>query len=160
MTTLIVNSDDLRKNHALLVGVQPTALQRQLYDAFPQNRGFMSGELNPELFEAVIVTALVQTFTKKTQPDPFRVLLIVSSQHQKWATSQLQNFTKVVFERLKAQRAKAVAQALGKAFKAIYMGSNVLQLDTPPTHWAGFGFNEKDTIPDWLRLGLLVISNT
>lgn len=150
-----MNSEDILKTHRILMGYEPTANQSLIYNAFPKHRGAFGPAQNEEVFQAVSIMALVQTYTKKTQAEPFQVFLLIPSSHERWAVDQLQILSKSIFERLREQKAVAAAKAIGKSFKAILMGSKVLTITEAPPRWASYGFPKDAYVPEWLREALL-----
>lgn len=143
--------EDLHKSHGAFLGVEPTKKQLQVYDAFPAKRGVFITSLDTELFEATAIMGLVQTFAKKTQPDPFRVYFFVPSVHEKWAIAHLRTLAEAIFARLKERKASTQAQAMGRAFHSVLLGCRVLNFDTAPDRWVAYGFAESDSMPDWMR---------
>lgn len=154
VSNLLVGPEDLHKSHYAFLGTEPTTKQCRIYDAFPEKRGVRASELDSEVFEALIVMGLVQTFAKKTQASPFRVYFFVPQQHERWAVKQLRSFAKTVFARLKERRASSQAQALGRAFHSVLIGCRVLQVLEAPDRWVAYGFSESYEIPDWMATGL------
>jgi hypothetical protein len=154
VTTLLVGPEDLRKGHCVFLGIEPTPKQLRIYNAFPASRGVADARLDVENFEAAVIMALVQTFSMKTQPEPYRCYLFVPSSHEKWAVTQLGNFAVSVFKILKEKKAAARAQSMGKAFHAVLLGCRVFQFPQVPDRWVAFGFAKSDPMPDWMMPAL------
>jgi hypothetical protein len=106
-----------------------------------------------DAFDAVLIMALVQTFSMKTQPDPFRVFMFVPAHADRWVVRELNRFAETVFGMLKSRKAAAQAKAMGRAFHAIHSGCRVFQFEAAPERWVSFGFTESDPVPDWLKAG-------
>lgn len=154
VTQFLVGPEDARKSHCVFLGVDPIPVQQHLYDQFPTYRGLASDALNTDTFEATVILALIQTFAKKQQTDPFRVYLFVPATLDRWVVVQLERIVKSMFQRIKSRKAPEQARALGRAFHAILLGGRVLQLSAAPDRWVAFGFKESDPIPEWMRSAL------
>jgi hypothetical protein len=148
--------ENVRLTHRLL-GTEPNAKQRRIYDAYPGTRGLSDRGLDEETFESVLVMALTQTLPRANS-EPFKCYFFVPASVEKWAIEQLNVRAKRIFAHLKplkGERKVLAARQLGSFFHCILMGSRVLQLEQGPERWVAFGFDKTDPIPEWLREGLL-----
>lgn len=153
MSELLVGPGDLRKSHRAFLNAEPSTRQVQVYGAFPTQRGIVGSVGDAEAFDAVMIMALVQTFSMKVQPDPFRVFMFVPAHAERWVAGELNRFAETVFGMLKSRKAATQAKAMGRAFHAIHSGCRVFQFETAPERWVAFGFTDTDPMPDWLKVG-------
>jgi hypothetical protein len=147
----------MRSTHRAFLCSEPTDKHLRIYDGFPTLRGRSDAALDVETFEAAVIMALVQTYTKKQAPDPYTVYLFVPGSHEKWAVEQLKGMLGRLFDKLKEKKAAQQAQILANLFRHIMMGCRVLPFDQAPERWAAFGFVKADPIPIWLSEGLLPV---
>lgn len=142
--------EDIIKGHRAFTSTEPTEVQKRLYNAFPARRGPLGSEHRDELFEAVLVMALVQTVSTSS-----KVYFFVPASTEGMALEALKTFAERVFAGIKQRKAVTQAKAMGKAFKAILLGHRVLQMDEAPERWVAYGFAANDPMPAWLAQGLV-----
>jgi hypothetical protein len=126
-----------------------------LYDGFPVVKGVSSQALDPEVFAATLIMAIVQTYPRGQQPDPYKCLFFVRGQAHHWALEQLGLLAKKMFGVQKERKRADIARHLGAFLRAISMGSRVLQFKEAPDRWVAFGFNESDQVPAWMQSALI-----
>lgn len=138
------------QRHRAILGKDPSAIQLQLYEKFPDFLGFSDRELNAERLEAIVLLAL----TSGSKDD--RVILFAPIAHEVWV---LENFNAVadsIFSHCKTLPNRvAIAQAYKKLFEKIALTGRLLQVQKEPTHWLSFGFASDDPVPEWMGRRLL-----
>jgi len=156
---------NLVTRHLQLFNRQPTPAQLELYEAAPQKRGYsdtqvLTADKEAELFEAVLVLALSFTF----QSISSNVYLFVPGRTEKWATQQLGEVARKMFDvckqqtRINREAGIQKAKLLGECFHRLMVGSKISSDTVPPDHWVAFGFEssaDKNTVPEWLMTALV-----
>lgn len=145
--------------HKIFLGHSPSEAHSRLYCNFPRYRGFSQAESSPELFEATFIVALTQAMGEKARFN--RTYLFVPSSMVNWVNEQTGLVARSMFGRLKGrdtpEKRRKVCEHLGASLKMMLVGSRVLQMDAPPSHWMAFGFKVSDPVPEWLRDALLPV---
>jgi len=148
---------DIANFHCNLLGLDPkltpesyrlTARQRMLYTNFERGaRGYASGDLNEGDFLGAFVVAIYQTNgSSGVRP----VTLVVPTYRQKWVLVQVKNVARHVFRSRRGKRAEALH--LREAFQSLVLSDAV---PFEPKHWATFGYEQSEHLPQWLQDGLL-----
>lgn len=148
--------------HRSLLGKDPTFEQLALYEAVPKKRGFASARAltetqEAELFEAVFVLALSQTFVEGTGGTPNNVYLFVPPGLERWTTQQIQRLAGEMFAICKRVKSVALAKHLGVLFRHLMVGSKIASSTQAPDRWAAFGYDPNGPQPKWLTDGLLPV---
>lgn len=145
--------------HTSCFRTNPTDRQCALYDAYPDANGFSDAERDEELFQAVLVLALVQTIPSDPDHEPVRTTYVFyPKRHEPWVVKEIGRNAEDVFGWLKRDSKESrvrAAQFMGSTFQALRLGHLVLQMPEVPPHWVAFGFRREDPIPDWMRSRLL-----
>lgn len=139
----------LYKKHEFLLGKKATAKQASFYNKFPEFRGLSDRSLDPEILEAVLISALMFGTVRD------RVCILAPLAHENWVLEQFNKTADIVFEICKKQQDKvAVAKSYSLLFKKIVILGKILQIPEP-SHWVSFGFAVSDPIPPWVEFRLL-----
>ena len=129
-----------------------TDQHRQLYEAYPQARGFstpLDAEPSEERVLATLVLSLAQTKPGKDR----HVYLLTPRQNEQWLMLQLQGLARYAARKRKGD-VKAL-RWLREAFSQLTLSWLFLQMEEP-AHWTAFNLHhEAPYLPDWLRDGLI-----
>lgn len=138
------------KRHETLLGKEATKRQRHFYEKFPEFRGISDSSLDPEILEAVLISAL--TFGAAQD----RIYFFAPLAHEEWVLKQFNQIADVIFERCK-KWSKPVDKAKGIAmlFKKIVIIGKLPQIPSEPKCWVSFGFTTQDFIPEWMEPKLM-----
>lgn len=142
--------------HVVLLGEEPTEVQRALYES--GKMGFSDKSFDTDQFMAVSVLTLQKTMRVSIYR-PERVIMLVAPSHDKWTMEQLDKLASRFLGTLKTAPGSKegrirFVKLIGECFKKILVGSRLLQLPEVPDAWTSFGFSRVDLIPDWMREGL------
>jgi hypothetical protein len=145
--------------HKTLYRTAPLESHLKLYES--DKKGFSNKALDEGLFRAIVVLTLHKTM-RGSADQPARVALLVAGTHEKWVIDQFDKEAREIFSNFKTmpgtQKSRAaLAKLFGNCFKAVFVGSRLLQLPEAPEAWTSFGFSDQDPIPDWMREGLLTV---
>jgi len=146
---------DARHAHKVFLGTEVGDIHAGLYDNYPKYRGFSSGTLSQEIFDATFVLALKQALEGEK---PLRTFLFVPTTMMNDVQPYLQRGAQALFSRWKGKGNKevrvAVVQKLAEGFKHILLGSH--SFEGEPTRWVALGFQRTDKdIPEWMGSALL-----
>jgi hypothetical protein len=138
------------RHHCTILGKDPSEKQTLFYANFPTFRGFSDQTLDPEILEAIIITAL--TFGAAQD----RVFLLAPVAHEDWVLEEFNKVTDLIFNKLKKSPDQVkMATFYGVLFKKIAIMGRLLQFKGEPARWVSFGFSAEDPIPEWMSPKLL-----
>lgn len=130
-----------------------TQLQQEFYEAAMKGsiRGFSATPAQPhihvERFLATFVLAMI--LTDGTQ----KVLMAVPEPHHEWVKEQSAVVLSRIFGQRKNHHIKSIL-ALREATIQINMTARILPM-AEPERWVAFGFQDGDTLPEWVQGRLL-----
>lgn len=133
-----------------MLGKEATPKQCRLYSKFPKFRGFSNKSLDPEILEAILVSALL--FGSYNE----RVIVLAPPNRESWLFEQLDQMTRTIFKGCKKDP-DPIRSAKGYAalFKKISVFGRPLQFRKEPSYWLSFGFAISDPVPSWMSQRLL-----
>lgn len=141
--------DRLQGWHAWTFKENPTDTQLDLYKEFPDFKGFLEDEQNPEKLRAVFVVCLYQLFVDNAQSE--RVYLVVPPKIKSWVEDELREYFRSLLKHLPVDKREQYLQRI-KLFGFMY---RVHQEPEELKRWAAYGFTSSDLLPAWLRGKLL-----
>lgn len=153
--------------HKNLLGIDPQKTPKEFRLTDAQER--LYAESHESARHGYLLTAskelkswehLVATFILAYgQTQEGSVTFAVSAPTHSWANAQIKKIAHHIFA-LRASLPKTSLQPLFVGFQRMAMGSNILQLMSPPDRWVAYGFSETDVLPPWMRNRLLNVGQS
>jgi hypothetical protein len=121
-----------------------TPKQVQLYEAFPEARGFSSTEKDFSLFLATFVLVLGQI--RPNIPD--RAALIVPKGKVDWSLNQMKQIVAYMLEVRKGQPENR--ELVRDVVRKVFIYRDPLRIEGEPKNWAAFGLCKDKYLPHWI----------
>jgi hypothetical protein len=139
-----------------MLGKEPSNVQAQLYDKWPNFRGISSTAQDSAIAESAFVLAIRSGFADD------KVLVLAPPTQEKWLLEQFSAFVDTIFERAKlASDPDTVARTVkgySKLFHKVVLTGRLLQLHREPQYWVSFGFTSTDkVVPAWVTRRILTV---
>lgn len=145
----------LAEKHRILLGKNATTKQTHFYENFPQYRGISDSTLDPEILEAIVISAL--TFGKPKD----RVYILAPSVYTPKILDHFDKTVTAILEKCKRYPeplAKRATKGYIILFKKIAIIERRMQNLKEPEYWLSFGFTKNNPIPDWIKSHLRDLS--